>query len=97
MDQTIHVAHCYCDIPRPQLGYLVQQHFIHHTPTTKLMDQVKTPEWREWVAVVALLDIPPAELLPVLEHENPEKLPHWLACHENIRRILAEEGVPLRH
>ena len=94
--EKVHVSKCYCDIPREVLGYLAREHFVNHVSTQQLMTQEQGDEWREWVAVVALLDVPPAELKPMLELDNPAKLPHWIGCHQNIRQTLAEEGVTLR-
>lgn len=96
MDERVHVSKCYCDIPRERLAYLVQQRFIHHVSTTELMGQMQTAEEKEDVAVVALLDVPRDELVPILELENPKKMPHWLDCHNYIREVLAEEGLKLR-
>jgi hypothetical protein len=93
----VRTGKCYCDIPREVLGYLAREHFVNDVPTQELMTQVQGDEWREWVAIVALLDVPQAELLPMLELENPLKLPHWLGCHQTIRQTLADEGVVLRH
>lgn len=94
--QKIHVKECYCDIPREKLGYIIREHFVRHTPTPEIMAAVEGPEWREWVALVALLDVPPAQLQPLLEHEDPQKLPHWISCHNYIRQTLFEEGLELR-
>ncbi len=96
MDQVVHTNKCFCDIPREKLAYLVQQHFIHHVPTTELMEHVHTEGEKEEVAIVALLDVPKDELTKLLSVEDPKKLRHWLDCHYEIRRQLAEEGLYLR-
>ncbi|GEM_PF-7032491 len=62
--EKIKVAKCYCDIPREVLGYLAREHFVNHVPTQDLMQKVPTGEWHEWVAIVALLDVPTTELKP---------------------------------
>ena len=96
MDERLRTDKCYCDIPRHRLAYLVQEHFIHHVPTPEIMNRMNTPEEREEVAVVALLDVPQEEVVRMLELERPEKMLHWLKCHENIRMQLAEEGLFLK-
>lgn len=92
---VVHTDKCYCDIPRPWLGYLITQHYVHKIATPDLIAQLESPEQKEWAAVVALLDVPREDLVNHLKLEAPEKMPHWLACHENIRTQMAEEGLKL--
>lgn len=92
---VVHTGKCYCDIPREWLGYLITQHYVHKVPTPELMAQLDTPEQKEWLAIVALLDVPRQHLLDHLRLEAPEKMTHWLACHESIRFELAQEGLSL--
>lgn len=96
MENAVLTDKCYCDIPRPRLAYLIQERFIRGVSTVELMNRMTTPEEREEVAVVALLDVPREELPGLLTLKEREKLPHWLECHKNIRLQLAEEGLFLR-
>lgn len=92
----IKISSCYCKIPLKKLVKLTRMRFIDRIETQEIMNRLSSQEDREYLAVVALLDVSEKDLVPLVEAENPDQLQHFLACRSRTKEILEHYGLQVK-
>lgn len=86
------IKSCFCQIPLEKLIDLVRLRFMDGQGTADLMEKLTSQKDREYLATVALLDVPEKEIENMVEVENPAMLRHLLACRARTLEILEHYG-----
>jgi len=84
---------CYCQIPEDKLKELARLRYIEGIPTEELMARLKTPEERNYLAAIALLDVPAESLGRVVPGTEPGLLRHLFDCRYHVKFLLEEAGI----
>lgn len=80
---------CYCQVPLENLRFWLARRVRGSKTTMDLLAEAETPEEREEIGIVALLDVDDATFVDVMSSVG---LPteHMLACRAELREILSE-------
>lgn len=92
----IKISSCYCDIPLKKLVKLTRMRFIDRIETEEIMNRLTSQVDKEYLAVVALLDVNEKDLIHLVEAENPDQLQHFLACRNRTKEILEHYGLQVK-
>lgn len=93
--KKIKLSLCYCHIPLEKLSQLVYLRYIVGIETGELMKEFPSKKDREYLAAVALLDVPAEDLEKVAQTEDPSLTTHLFGCRERAFNILKEHGIDL--
>ena len=86
------IKSCFCQIPLEKLIDLVRLRFMDGQETTELMNRLTSQKDREYLATVALLDVPEKDVVDMVEVDNPALMNHLLACRARTLEILEHYG-----
>jgi hypothetical protein len=75
---------CFCQIPVSELIVWARRKFLDHLSTIQLLAMAGDQREREAVGIVALLDIPDAEVILLLTPLTPTHC-NILACRDRLR------------
>jgi hypothetical protein len=75
---------CFCQIPVSELIVWARRRFLDHLSTIQLLAMASDQREREAVGIVALLDIPDADLILLLTPVTPSHC-NILACRDRLR------------
>ena len=91
--EKIKLSLCYCHIPLEKLSQLVYLRYIVGMETGELMKEFPSQQDREYLAALALLDVPSESLEKVVQTEDPSLIAHLFGCRERAFKILKEHGI----
>src|SRR3989338_3439213 len=86
---------CYCQIPWDRLEQIARRRFVDGIPTNQLMGQFTDPHDKEYLAAIAILDVPAGELKAVVP-DDPDLLMHLQDCRGHVKDALKKAGVLIR-
>jgi hypothetical protein len=78
---------CFCQIPVSELIVWARRKFLDHLSTIQLLAMASDQREREAVGIVALLDIPDADVILLLTPVTPSHC-NILACRDRLREWL---------
>lgn len=82
-----HPARCFCQLPLSALWPWARRKYVERATTMQLLEQARTPEERDAVGIVALLDLPDEDILRLLR-PLADPACDILACRDHVRRWL---------
>jgi hypothetical protein len=94
------IRHCFCEIATRDLIRWARLKFIEGASTMALLRLAASPQEREAIGIVALLDVPDDDIVHLLGSVAPSRC-NILACRDRLRAwlgvMLAFPGEPEVH
>lgn len=80
---------CFCQFTMDELAGWARKRYLERVPTIHLLTLARSPQEREAVGIVALLDVGDDEVLRMLTPLTPAGC-NILACRDTVKKWLAD-------
>jgi len=80
---------CFCQITMDELTGWARKRYLEQIPTIRLLSLAKSPQQREAVSIVALLDVADDEVIRMLTPLTPSGC-NILACRDTVKKWLVD-------